>query len=80
MWYSTVGFLVTLTLSLLAAPLAADAQAPAKVPRIGVLSSVSPPATSVPSPFVQGLRDLGYVEGQHITFAYRYAEGNLTVD
>jgi putative ABC transport system substrate-binding protein len=26
---------------------------------------------------VQGLRDLGYVEGQHIAFVYRYAEGHL---
>ena len=76
MWYRAVRFLVILVLSLLAMPLA-TAQPPAKVPRIGVLSSFSPPATSVPSPFVQGLRDLGYVEGQNIAFAYRYAEGNL---
>jgi putative tryptophan/tyrosine transport system substrate-binding protein len=72
----TVGFLVTLALGLLVAPLAADAQ-PAKVHQIGVLSSASPPAASVPSLLVQGLRDLGYVEGQHIAFAYRYAEGTL---
>jgi putative ABC transport system substrate-binding protein len=77
MWYSTVGFLVALTLSLLAAPLTADAQPSGKVPRIGVLSSASPPAPSVPSPFVQGLHDLGYVEGQHIAFVSRFAEGNL---
>ena len=77
MWYSAVGFLVTLTLSLLAAPLPADAQPPAKVPRIGVLWPASPTVTSWLSPFVQGLRDLGYVEGQHIAFTYRYAEGNL---
>ena len=77
MWYSAVGFLVILTLGLLTAPLAAEAQPPAKVPRIGLLLPESPPATSVPSPVVQGLRDLGYVEGQHIAFVYRYAEGNL---
>jgi len=77
MWYSAIGCLVTLTLSLLTVPLTADAQPSAKVPRIGVLSSASPPATSTPSPWVQGLRDLGYVEGQHIAFVYRYAEGNL---
>ncbi len=80
MWYSAVGFLVTLTLSLLTVPLAAVAQPLAKVPRIGVLLSGLPPATSVPSPiplFIQGLRDLGYVEGQTIAFEYRYAEGNL---
>src|SRR5262245_21563120 len=65
-------------LALLVAPLAAEAQPPTNVPRIGVLSSGSPPATSAFfEPFIQGLRDLGYVEGQHIALAYRYAEGNL---
>lgn len=77
MWYSAVGCLVTLTLNLLVAPLAADAQPSVKVPRIGVLSSASLPATSEPSPWVQRLRDLGYVEGQNIAFAYRYAEGSI---
>jgi len=69
--------MLTLALVIFMVPLATTASAPAKVPRIGVLSSFSPPATSVPSPFVQGLRDLGYVEGQHIVLEYRYAEGNL---
>jgi len=74
----TLGLLVTLALGLLVAPLAAEAQPPAKVPWIGVLSTGSPPATAAFfAPFIQGLRDLGYVEGQHIAFEYRYAEGNL---
>src|SRR5882724_13039690 len=74
----TLGLLVTLALGLLVAPLAAEAQPPAKVPRIGVLSTGSPPATvAFFAPFIQGLRDLGYVEGQHIALEYRYAEGNL---
>jgi putative ABC transport system substrate-binding protein len=74
----TLGLLVTLALGLLVAPLAAAAQPPAKVPRIGVLSTGSPPATAAFfAPFIQGLRDLGYVEGQHIALEYRYAEGNL---
>ena len=38
MWYRAVGRLVMLTLSLLAAPLAADAQPSAKVARIGYLA------------------------------------------
>jgi putative ABC transport system substrate-binding protein len=76
MWYRAIGCVVTLILSLLVVSLAADAPPPGKVRRIGVLSSVSPPTPSVPSPWVQWLRDLGYVEGQHIAFAYRYAEGN----
>jgi putative ABC transport system substrate-binding protein len=77
MWYRTVGCLVTLALSLLTMPLVADTQPSVQVSRIGVLSSAAPPAASVPSPFVQELRDLGYVEGQHITFTARYAEGHL---
>ena len=37
MWFSAVGFMMTLTLSLLAVPLAAGAQPAGKVWRIGVL-------------------------------------------
>jgi len=63
---------------LLAAPLAAGAQQPAKVPRIGYLSPLSPPADSIRiEAFRQGLRDLGYVEGQNIAIEYRYAEGRF---
>jgi ABC-type uncharacterized transport system substrate-binding protein len=75
MWYSTVGCLVTLTLSLLAAPRATTAQLRGKTPRIGVLE---PGPQQRPAPcifaFQQGLRDLGYVEGQNILLDYRYAE------
>ena len=38
MWCSAVGVIVTLTLSLLAAPLAATAQQQGKVSRIGILT------------------------------------------
>jgi putative ABC transport system substrate-binding protein len=61
---------------LLAVPLAAEAQAPAKVPRIGFLSVLS--LTNNPhdlEAFRQGLRELGYVEGQNIAIEYRFAEG-----
>ena len=64
-WYSAVGWIVTLTLSFLAAPLVeADAQPSAKVATIGYLSL----AGSVPlaEAFRQGLQDLGYVEGKTI--------------
>jgi putative ABC transport system substrate-binding protein len=69
-------FIGALAISLLAAPLAADAQAPAKVPRIGFLLPLAP--TDNPyllEAFRQGLRELGYVEGQTITIEYRFAEG-----
>jgi len=77
MWYSTLGCIVTLTLSLLATPLAADAQRAGKVPRIGVLSTNSHASEASVyhlEAFRQGLRDLGYVEGQNITVEYRFAE------
>jgi len=73
-WYSAVGWIVTLTLSFLAAPLVeADAQPSAKVATIGYLSL----AGSVPlaEAFRQGLQDLGYVEGKTIAIVYRSAEG-----
>jgi len=64
-----------LTLSLLAAPLTARAQPRGKIPLIGVLEPGSqPPRTPCLPAFQQGLRGLGYVEGQNVTFVYRYAE------
>ena len=77
MWYSAIGCLVTLTLSLLAAPLTARAQLRGKIPLVGVLEPGSqqlhPPCLPA---FQQALRDLGYVEGHTIAFAYRFAEGH----
>jgi putative tryptophan/tyrosine transport system substrate-binding protein len=61
---------------LLAAPLAAEAQPPGKVPRVGFLTAFS--ASDVPQwreGFRQGLRDFGYTEGRNIVIEYRYAEG-----
>jgi putative tryptophan/tyrosine transport system substrate-binding protein len=61
---------------LLALRLFAEAQQPAKVPRIGLLSPFSPSATALwHQAFLQGLRDLGWVEGKNISIEYRYAEG-----
>ena len=78
MWYSAVGFVVTLTLSLLVAPLTAEAQQATKVHRIGRLGPGSPLPGPDPSleNFRQGLRDLGYVEGQDLVIEQRYAEGS----
>jgi putative ABC transport system substrate-binding protein len=72
-----IGLLVTFALAILVAPLAAQAQSPAKVPRIGWLSLGSP--SSGPTPlsdaFRQGLRELSWVEGHNIAMEFRYAEG-----
>jgi len=64
---------------LLAAPLAAEAQQPGKVYRVGVLGVTSAAALSDPTgplmAFRAGLRDRGYVEGQSIVIESRWAEG-----
>ena len=71
-------FLGTLSGSLLAAPVATEAQGGQSVPRIGVLGALSPPPA--PSPdvdaFRQGLRDLGYIDGQSITIHYAWGSGH----
>ncbi len=70
-------FIGTLAGGLLSAPLAAGAQAPAKIPRIGFLTSLSSTDSAhLLEAFRQGLRDLGYVEGQNIAIESRFgAEG-----
>ena len=68
--------LVTFVLALLAVPFVADAQQPAKIPRIGLLSPFSPSDTALwHQAFRQGLRDHGWVEGKNLSIEYRYAEG-----
>ena len=73
---TTMGLMLTLAFAILAVPLPPLAQSPAKVPRIGVLllgaSSDNPEFLDA---FRQGLRELGWVEGQNIAIAPRYAEG-----
>jgi putative ABC transport system substrate-binding protein len=75
---SALGLLVTFALGLLVAPLTTIAQPPTKVYRVGRL--VAGPSIE-PKPeldaFRQGLRDLGYVEGQNLVIESRYAEGSL---
>jgi putative ABC transport system substrate-binding protein len=58
---------------LLATPLAAEAQQARKVWRIGFLGP-PPVAGGLVQAFQQGLRDLGYVEGQNVKIEYRYTD------
>ncbi len=73
-----VPLLALFAVFLVAAPLAAEAQAPAKVSRIGFLASGVAAGTAPRlEVFRQGLHDLGYVEGRNIVIEYRWAEGKV---
>src|SRR5713101_2715957 len=60
---------------LLTAPLAADAEQAAKVARIGYLTGSLAAFPQLREAFIQGLRDLGYVEGRNLVIEYRSPEG-----
>jgi len=67
-----VGIILTLACGILVVPLLSAAQPPVKVPRIGVLSRTFPFLGF--EAFQQGLRELGWAEGQHIVLEVRTGE------
>src|SRR5687767_8328548 len=68
-------FLGAVSVTLLAAPLTAEAQGAAKIPRVGVLLN-SPETENLPD-LRQGLRELGYIEGQSVVLEVMSAQGRL---
>jgi hypothetical protein len=58
-------------------PLAARAQQPAKAPRIGILSPAASETAGTLTAFREGIRDLGYVEGQTIALDFRLPKGGV---
>jgi putative ABC transport system substrate-binding protein len=68
-WCGIVAFALTFAMC----GAVAEAQQPGKVPRIGFLS-VSPP---IDPAFLEGLRELGYVDRKNIVIEYRSADGKL---
>jgi len=58
-------------------PLASEAQRPRTIPRIAYLSVSPGPCTAGCEGFVQGLRELGYVEGKNIIMEYWWSAGNV---
>jgi putative ABC transport system substrate-binding protein len=71
----TVGLLLMVVLSLVTAPLPAEAQPAGKVWRIGYLAG-SPRVPQIDA-FVHGLRELGYVEGHNLVLDLKLAHGRL---
>jgi len=71
MWYSTVGCIVTLTLSLLAAPLAAVAQQPNRMRSIGVVGNWD----TAPVAFLEELQRRGWREGRNVHIEVRNNAG-----
>jgi putative ABC transport system substrate-binding protein len=77
--------MLSLVVAVLVAPITAKAQPPGKVPRVGVIGERSPTDPFLAA-FRQGLRELGYTEGQNIIIEYRYTQGvgdrypNLTAE
>src|SRR6516165_9136148 len=67
-------FIKVIAGSAAACPLAARAQQPDKMHRIGYLTLLSGPSTSTEG-FQRGLSQLGYVEGQNLIMLYRWAAG-----
>ena len=59
-------------------PFAAGAQQPAKIPRVGwIWSGRSAGDPTEVAGFRQGLKELGYIEGQNIVVDYRFGEGDV---
>lgn len=70
---------VALSLALLATAFTAGAQAPARVPMVGVLSpgpAATPLSLLVRDALERGLKEHGWTPGQTIRLEYRYAEGS----
>jgi putative ABC transport system substrate-binding protein len=70
-----LAFTLILLLGGLFSPVAAEAQQAARGARIGYLAANLAANRHMQEAFLQGLRDLGYVEGRNLVVEYRGAEG-----
>lgn len=70
----TIGLLAAFLLGLLAPLVAADAQQPATVARVGILRPAppSPEVDAILGAFKQGLREHGYIEGRNVAVEFRF--------
>ena len=65
--------------ALLATESAFAQQAPAKIPRVGILTPADSDKTPIFDAFREGLRDLGYVEGRNVILEFRLIHGEFTL-
>src|SRR5262245_37355299 len=72
---SVIGLMLTLALGILLEPLAAVAQPPTPVYRIGYLLGTTREQQPFVGAFLEGMHALGYVEGQNLIMEYRAAAG-----
>ena len=68
---------ITLLSGVAAWPIAASAEVSTKRPLIAVLTAITNETNSPLNALVQGLKELGYVEGVNVDITYRFAEGRL---
>src|SRR5215813_11980370 len=69
---------ILIAVVLLALGAIAEAQQPAKIPRIGYLSNADAARESARAEAIRlALRERGHIEGQNIAIEYRYAEGKF---
>ena len=68
-------FIVTIGGAAAAWPLAARAQQPVKPPRVGILSPAASETAGTLTAFREGIRDLGYIEGQTIALDFGLSKG-----
>ena len=68
-------FLAEMAVAVMGSSIARAEQPSGKIPRVGILTPAESAATPIFEAFRQGLRELGYVEGQNLVTESRYAEG-----
>jgi putative ABC transport system substrate-binding protein len=59
----------------IAAPIAAQAQQTGRLPRIGILANLRGGVPDLWGAFIEGLKELGYVEGRNMAIEWRVSEG-----